>query len=306
MKKLSLVALLALMTLGSLSACAQSVDDARKERIIENLKYQFPQLREYEVTMQELVDSGVPGLQRGSFLIAGQQEQDFLVTDAGELYLVAAGPVDVSLTAAEIAARMEEERAAEAAEAQARQAELDAFIAGQPVRGNPDASVTIIEFSDFQCPYCQRAAGTVERLIDERADVKLVYLHFPLNNHPWARPAAIASICAARQDDAAFWMLHDAYFANQRQLNPGNVLEKSREFLAGTNVDLGAWAVCAEDSSSEAYREANAEITAAMRLGQQFGVTGTPAFFVNGVFLSGAQPYETFVEAIEQVQGSGE
>ena len=285
----------------------QAADEAteqRKARILENLKYQIPQIRAVSVVMGDLTRSDVEGLDQGSFLINGQQSYKFLVTkDDTRLYLLAADPIDVSLSTDDIAAAMEEERQIALKQAMERHEELAAFAAGMPVRGNPDAPVTIIEFSDFQCPYCARGFTTVEQLLEKYPDdVKFVYLHFPLGNHPWAMPSAIAAVCAAQQDDEAFWALHDNYFRNQRSINTSNVLDKSREFLAGSGIDLDTWATCAGDKESEAYKGAALAVESSMATGNKHGVSGTPGFFVNGHFLSGAKPLEEFDAIIAQAK----
>ena len=276
----------------------------RKEQILENLKYQIPQLREVYIVMGEITESEIDGLDEGSFSVNGRQTYKFLVTANNEkLYLLAADPIDVSMSADDIAAALEEERKAEALAAKERSEELNAFAAGMPVRGNPDAPVTIIEFSDFQCPYCARGFTTIEQLLEKYPDdVKFVYLHLPLGNHPWAKPAAIASVCAAQQDEEAFWTLHDNYFRNQRALNPNNVLEKSREYLAGSTIDFAIWSTCAGDTESEAYQGASMAVESSMQTASKYGVSGTPGFFVNGHFLNGAQPLETFEELIAQIK----
>ncbi len=309
MKKLLISAMLAFLVLGCSSpqANGQATDETaeqRKERILTNLKFLFPQLQEHDVVMGELEASGIDGLEQGSFVINGRQTQKFLVTaDDKQLFLLAADPLDVSRTSEELAALQTEQEAAAAREAQERGAELAQAVAGLPVRGNPDAPVTIVEFSDFQCPYCARAYNTVEEVLAKYPDdVKLVYVHFPLPNHPWAKPAAIAAVCAAQQNDGAFWTLHDGYFENQGSINPGNVIEKSKAFLDGADIDLDAWAACAGDAESEAYQGAEAAVEGALQMGNKFGVSGTPGFFVNGRFVSGAQPLETFEALISQAK----
>ena len=268
---------------------AGSDDEAttqRKERILENLKYQVPQLRELYIVMGEITSSDIDGLDQGNFTVNGQQNYKFLVTsDDATLYLLAADPIDISMTSEDIAAAMEEENKATAMEAEERNQELNAFAASMPVRGNPDAPVSIVEFSDFQCPYCARGFTTIEQVLEKYPDdVKFVYLHFPLGNHPWAMPAAIAAVCAAQQDADAFWTLHDNYFRNQRSININNVFNKSLTFLAGSDIDLETWATCAEDKESDAYQGAALAVESSMATGSKFGVTGTPGFFVNGQF----------------------
>ncbi|MCH7638576.1 MAG: thioredoxin domain-containing protein [Bacteroidetes bacterium] len=277
----------------------------RRERILENLKYQLPQLRGSFIVMGEITASDIDGLDEGSFMVNGRQSYSFLVTsDDATLYLLSADPIDVSLSSEDIAAALEEERQAAARQAAERHQELTAFAANMPVRGNPDAPVTIFEFSDFQCPYCARGFTTVEQILEEYPnDVKFVYLHFPLENHPWAMPAAIAAVCAAEQGDNAFWILHDSYFRNQRTINPSNVLDASREFLAvsGSGIDLSVWSTCAGDTESEDYQQASAAIASSMTTGSTYGVEGTPGFFVNGHFINGALPLETFEELIDEI-----
>jgi protein-disulfide isomerase len=158
-----------------------------------------------------------------------------------------------------------------------------------PSLGNDDALVTIVEFSDYQCPFCSRAEPTVKQVLAKYPDsVRLVYRHFPLDSiHPQARPAAIAAVCADEQ--GKFWEYHDRVFANQRDL--------SSQTLAGFADDLGldraAFDVCID--SDEAARTVADDLEA----GRAAGTTGTPAFYVNGIKLSGARPLEDFVELIE-------
>lgn len=289
--------------------CAQGqfvedLSEQRKNRIIENLKAQFTQLQQYDVVMAELRASEIPGLDWGRFVINGQQDQEFLVTrDDKKLYLIAAGPVDVSRTQEELAAERSQAQAVEAAEAQQRHRELLELVAALPVRGNPEAPVTIIEFSDFECPYCARAARTVETLLEKYPDdVRLIYAHFPLPNHPWARPAAIATICAAEQDEEAFWALHDYYFQNQGQINPGNIIDVSKTVLETTEVDLTAWATCAEDTEAPSHQAAVEAVESWLSTGRSLGVSGTPGFFINGYYLSGAKPLADFEEAVAQAK----
>ena len=309
MKRILSLAVLAALFLGcNPQADAQPApDDAtaeRKARILENLKFLFPQLQPHSVVMGDFEPSDIPGLETGSFVINGQQVQNFLVTaDDKQLFLLASEPMDVSRTADEIAAAMAERKAEEARQARERHVALEAAVAGMPIRGNPDAPVTIVEFSDFQWPYCSRAFSTVETLLEKYPnDVKLVYLHYPLPNHPWAKPAAIASVCAAEQNTDAFWALHDGYFQNQRSITTTNVIEKSKDFLVNTPLDMVAWAACADNPSTEEYKAAAASVEDALAMGRRFGVSGTPGFFVNGYFLNGAKPLSDFEAIIAQVK----
>jgi len=298
------------MCLGTQASAQFAIPDdeattQRGERILENLKYQVPQLRELFVVMGEVTPSSIAGLDEGSFIVNGQQSYNFLITsDDTRLYLLNGEPLDVSMSTADIAAALEEERLAAEQQRLELYQQLNAFAAGMPVRGNPSAPVTIVEFSDFQCPYCARGFSTVEQILEKYPDdVKFVYLHYPLPNHPWAMPAAIAAVCAGEQDHDAFWTLHDGYFRNQRTIDPSNVLDISREFRAvsGSGIDLDAWSTCASNTESEAYQQASTAIERSLTTGDTYGVSGTPGFFVNGHFINGALPLETFEEVIDEI-----
>ena len=295
-KTLALLAL-ALLVGGFFALPALAQDDAeRKERIIGNLKMKIPQLSSMNVSITALGASEFEGLDEGTILIAtpqGSQQLRFFVTkDDKRFFMLNGEPIDVSIDPSAIMAE--------------RKKEIDDSIAGLPVRGNPDGTVTIVEFSDFQCPYCSRGADTVEQILEKYGDdVKFVFKHFPLGFHPWAKPAAIAADCAAEQDHDAFWTLHDKYFEHQKEITPENVLAKSKEYLAESGLDMDAWSTCAEDTSSEQYKEIAAKVDADMAFGQKMGVTGTPGFFVNGTFLSGAQPLTAF-EPLIQAATSGD
>jgi protein-disulfide isomerase len=179
------------------------------------------------------------------------------------------------------------------------------LVEDMPSKGASEGGITIVEFSDFQCPYCARAAQTIQDVVDKYAeDVRLVYVQFPLESiHPWARSASIASLCAADQSIDAFWTLHDKYFENQGELDSTNVIERSQDYLSDTGLDISSWTACASDADSEAFKNASARVDAALELGMEHGVNSTPGFFVNGRFVSGAQPAETFEELIEQARG---
>lgn len=161
--------------------------------------------------------------------------------------------------------------------------------AGRPARGPADAPVQIIEFSDFECPFCQRSAPTIAKVLADYGDrIRLVYRHYPLPNHPNARPAAEASACAAEL--GAFWPYHDRLFENQARLAEGDLKQHA--------ADLGLEAAVFNDCfDSRKHRQAvDADIAAA----DEAGVSGTPAFFINGRPLSGAQPYEAFQRIIDE------
>jgi protein-disulfide isomerase len=157
-----------------------------------------------------------------------------------------------------------------------------------PTRGPPDAKVTIVEFSDFQCPYCGAAFGTVEQLMQQYAGkVKLVFRQFPLPIHPQAEKAAEASLCAA--DQKKFWEFHDLLFRNQKKLDASDL----KTYAASAGLDGPKFAQCLDSGDKKKQVELDLEA------GQAAGVNGTPAFFINGVFLNGALPIEEFKKVID-------
>jgi protein-disulfide isomerase len=303
--------------------------DARKAQIMENLKLRFPQLGTMNATMGEIKPSPWPGIDEGSFSMSGQQGQQqmqkFLVSsDNTALFLLMMPePINVSLDEAGRAAekvKMDAERAkadadakraaeekmkGDAVKAKETAPEMAKSIEGLPFRGKANAPVTIVEFSDFQCPYCSRGFKTMEEVMKKYPnDVKFAFKHYPLPMHPWAKPAAIAAYCASQQNGDAFWMLHDGYFNHQGEVNAENLMAKSKEFLAGSKLDMKKWSACAETKESPEYKAAEKAVDDSVAFGTKHGVSGTPGFFVNGMFINGAQPVETFDAAIAAVKNA--
>ncbi len=288
------------------SALGQDADAARKDKILANLKHKFPQLQKSTIVMGDIKPSAYGSLDEGSFTMNGRPQKFLVANDDTALYMISE-PIDVSMGAEELKVAQAKREAEEATAAAARNVELATLAEDVPFKGAADAPVTIIEFSDFQCPYCSKAADTVAQILAKYPnDVKFVFQHFPLNFHPWAKPAAIASECAATQNKDAFWSLHDNYFKDQKALNVGNVIAKSKEYLAGSSVDMEKWSNCADNKESEEYKAASAAVDAAMATGQKHGVSGTPGFFVNGKFLNGAQPLSAFEPLIEAAKKSAD
>ena len=102
-------------------------------------------------------------------------------------------------------------------------------------KGPTDAAVTIVEFSDFECPYCRTFAEILNQvLLTEKDQVRVVFHHFPLSSHPWARIAAEGAACAQLQNSRAFWLLHDWLFQEQTKISPENIKDKLIEFASAT------------------------------------------------------------------------
>ena len=162
---------------------------------------------------------------------------------------------------------------------------------GAPVKGPATAKVKIIEFSDFQCPYCTKAADTVKQLIEAYPnDVSVEYRHFPLGFHDKAHRAAEASECANEQ--GKFWEYHDLLFANQQALD-----EASLSSYAGQvpGLDAAKFATCMGGATAKATVDED------MKTGAAVGMSGTPGFYINGEMLAGALPLEEFKKRIDAI-----
>ena len=167
---------------------------------------------------------------------------------------------------------------------------------GSPALGPSDAPVTLTEFSDFECPYCSRFFLTLKRLKEDYGDqLRVVYRQFPIDTHPSAYGAAVASLCADEQ--GAFWEMHDLMFREQEQLD----LESLKEKADRLGLDRASFDACL---ASDRFQD---QIQADMREANSLGVDGTPAIFINGIPLpGGAVSYQAAVEAIdEELRRSG-
>lgn len=163
----------------------------------------------------------------------------------------------------------------------------DLPVNNSAIKGPSDAPVTITLFDDFQCPYCARLLPTIEKVMQAYpTQVRVVFKHFPLSMHKFARQAAIASIAARNQ--GKFWPLHDQLFANYNQLND----EKIRQLAENVGLDMERFD---KDIKNPALQQ---EIAADMQLGTSSGVRGTPAVYINGAQL-GDRSFEGFKRAID-------
>jgi len=166
-----------------------------------------------------------------------------------------------------------------------------ATVDDDPVKGSASAPVTIIEFSDFQCPFCSRFWKDTLPLIEENyiktGKAKLVYRDFPLGFHPQGLPAAEAAECANEQ--GKFWEMHDKIYANQDSMS----IDSYKKWAKDLGLDASKFSQCLD---SEKYK---AEVLKDQSDGQAAGVSGTPTFYINGVQVVGAQPYDAFKQVID-------
>lgn len=167
----------------------------------------------------------------------------------------------------------------------------DVSLDDDPSMGNPDAPVVVVEFSDFQCPYCGRfQQDTFKQIMDTYGDdILFVYRDFPLSSiHPRAEASAEAAECA--DDQGAFWDYHDLLFANQTALDNDSLISYAEQL----DLDVDTFTECL--TSGEKADEVQADFND----GRSYGVTGTPTFFINGVRVVGAQPFASFEQVIDQ------
>ncbi|MEZ4816053.1 MAG: thioredoxin domain-containing protein [Bdellovibrionota bacterium] len=165
--------------------------------------------------------------------------------------------------------------------------QVPAFTADEPLKGNPNAKVVVYEHSDFQCPYCARGKSVVTEIAAAYGDkVAIVFRHLPLDFHPEAKPAAIASVCAQQQ--GKFWEYHDKLFDNQKQLGAANYPKWAKEL----GLDEAKFNECLKNPATvQAVEKSQA-------LSEQAGANSTPTFFVGskteGKKIAGAQPLQEF------------
>ncbi len=163
-------------------------------------------------------------------------------------------------------------------------------VEGAPVRGGANAPVTIVEFSDFHCPFCRKVQPVLDDLRTKYgAKIRIVYRDFPLDNlHPYARAAAEASHCAIEQ--GKFWEFHDVVFKNDPDSSPA-ALDR---FAKDSGMDVAAFDAC---NSAGKYKTL---VQVSGQEGARLGITGTPTFFINGRILVGAQPADVFAKIIDE------
>jgi protein-disulfide isomerase len=165
----------------------------------------------------------------------------------------------------------------------------DIKVGDGPIRGSKSAKITIVEWADFQCPFCVRVNPTLEKVTEEYGDkVRFSFKHLPLSMHSKARAAHQAAEAAHRQ--GKFWEMHDQIFAKPKDLSEETYLRYANEI--GLDIDQYK----KDFSSSSVRKKVDADLAEARKL----GVSGTPSFFINGRFLSGAQPYGAFARVIDE------
>lgn len=172
---------------------------------------------------------------------------------------------------------------------------LAVTVEGQPSWGSSKAPVTIVEFSDFQCPFCARAVPIIEKIKQEYGPekVRFVFHHLPLPNHNRAVPASLAASCANEQ--GKFWEMHNILFENQAKLEDADI----KAYAKKLSLDETKFADCYD---KKAHMD---RVEASRKEGERIGISATPSFVINGVLIQGAQPFERFKEKIDRALKKG-
>ena len=175
-------------------------------------------------------------------------------------------------------------------EASFRNRVQDVVEAHNPAKGPADAPITLIEYTDFECPYCARGASTIDKLIELYPQkIRVVFKNLPLKMHDQALPAAKAALAANKQ--GKFWEYHDLLFQNSASISEEMLVKLAQE----VQLDMAQFNA---DRQSEAIAKA---ITQDMAQAKKHNLTGTPAFIANGVVIRGAKPLEYFSKIIDRL-----
>ena len=164
-------------------------------------------------------------------------------------------------------------------------------LVDRPARGNPDAGVVVVEYSDYQCPYCATAySGLETRLLEKYGDrIRFVFKHLPLTSiHPWALKAALAATCGYLQDPEAFWEIHSRLFENQKAITVENLREKVEGFAIEANLNQERFIECFDKESTRSVVMSDVSEAA------QLKITSTPTFLLNGAPFRGAPDFDEF------------
>jgi protein-disulfide isomerase len=279
--------LLCLCCLFGVVSCSESSSAEAPEdleiRVANYVKELFPNVSEVVVESIE-PDEASPFLKASILATASgrQQRSDVYLTKDGR-FLVLGQVWDLEVAPAK--ARWGQMKQ----DSEERQAKLE--LTDRPFQGNVDAKVVVVEYSDYQCPFCSRAYSELEtRIVADYGDrVKLVFKHLPLESiHPWAKKAAIAASCAYVQKPELFWEMHSRFFVNQKSIQADTLRDTVEEYGREIGLDQQELMACFDEEKTKAVVEAD------MGEASSLGLRSTPSFLINGVLLAGAVPYEQF------------
>ncbi|MGB9735550.1 MAG: thioredoxin domain-containing protein [bacterium] len=279
MKLKSVAATIALLLLSSVIAYGYKNEAALKEKVIEYIRKAFNVPADMKISMGKITPSEVPGLNKAVIdLSIGErkQTQEVYISNNGK-YLILGKVFNIT-------------------EDPYKETWSKINLHDSPIRGAENAKITIVEFTDFECPYCGKAYSTVEDLLLRYAGkVRLIYKSFPLPMHPWAMKAAIGADCAYVQNHNAFWYFYDHLFQEQGAITPDNLNSKLKDYAKATKLNMSKFDKCLSNEQTKPMVERD------IKEGGDVGVAVTPTFVINGRILQGAQPEEAFVRIIDGI-----
>lgn len=257
---------------------AATAQDATSTKIVDYYRRKANLPPEVNITVSAIQDAKIPGAKTATLELArGGQAQKVNVLMSPDGRYVVFGDVE-DVTADPFAEVMKKIN-----------------LKDTPSKGPDNAPVVIVEYSDFQCPYCARAHDTIDNQVlkEYGGKVRLLHKQFPLAFHKWAEGGSIGALCVFNQDKDAFWKVYDYLYANQGTVTPENVKEKVLESVKDSKIN--------KDKFNECYdgKKTLDKVKADMAEGQSVGVSGTPAFLINGRKISGAQPFQNFKAIID-------
>jgi len=279
----SLPGFLILITL-VLATCAQApvpVDDSElKARVQEYMRNLFPQYEKIEVASIEDRDGpfrkAIVEIESGG----NRQTSEIFLSEDGQ-YLVLGQIWDLGMDP--MRARWEQKQQG----AEQRRNTID--LTDRPARGKLDSPVVLIEYSDYQCPYCSRAYESLDKQIYEefKDRVKFVFKHLPLESlHPWAKKASVAAACTYVQNPVKFWDMHALLFENQKALTVDNLRENALQFASQLDLDQASFKDCYDTDKTALIVETD------LREAQSLSLSSTPTFVLNGAQITGVVPAE--------------
>jgi protein-disulfide isomerase len=227
----------------------------------------------YLIINDEIIDtstfkaSKLAGFKEGSFNMGGRQVVPVFVSDSGKYLVLGSEVIDTTVDPhKEIMEKIS--------------------LKDVPTKGPDDAKVTIVEYSDFQCPFCKKGKDMLPTILKEYdGKVKISYKQLPLKMHNWAMPAAIAATCVYQEGgNDKFWAFHDKLFDNQKNITLENSSEKFNQYAKEIGLDTKKFDTCQQS------KEVKAKVESQIREATQVGVQSTPTFVVNGMIVPGANP----------------
>lgn len=250
-----------------------------KAKVEAYLRHLFVWPSQIQMTISDPVPSDVPGLyqfrMRASQGEASQEETFYVSSDGQKI---------IRGTAFELAKNPFKE-------------DLDKLKTEyQPSFGTPGAPVVLVEFSDFECPFCRQEAQVLRQNLLKKypKEVRLYYLDFPLESlHPWAKAASMAGRCIFHQNASAFWDYHDWIFSHQEEVSPDNLKSKVLEFASGKGLVADQLSSCIDSKATES------EVDNTRQIGHSLGVDQTPTLFVNGRRMVGVANFDDLQRVID-------